>query len=36
MVSIDNFVLDSIKRLESLKPLNCLDIRSYKKIEKLL
>ncbi|WP_024613737.1 DUF1949 domain-containing protein [Clostridium sp. Ade.TY] len=36
MVSIDNFVLDSIKRLESLKPLNCLDIRSYKKNRKVI
>ena len=36
MIAIDNFVFDSMKRLEDLKPYNCLDIRSYKKNRKVI
>lgn len=36
MISIDNFVFDTIKRLKDLKVDNCLDIRSYKKNRKIV
>ncbi|MEN8075509.1 hypothetical protein ABFP60_01035 [Clostridioides difficile] len=40
MIPIDNFIEDAIKKLKKMKPLNCLDIRTYKRdrsvvIEKL-
>lgn len=36
MLAIDNFVGDTLKRLEQIAPLNCLDIRSYKKNRKIV
>lgn len=36
MLTIDNFVMDTLKRLEQLELLNCLDIRSYKKNRKIV
>lgn len=36
MLVIDNFVGDTLKRLEQIAPLNCLDIRSYKKNRKIV
>lgn len=36
MLTIDNFVFDTLKRLDSLKMGNCLDIRSYKKNRKVI
>ena len=31
MIPIDNFIEDAIKKLKKMKPLNCLDIRTYKR-----
>lgn len=36
MFTIDNFAFDSIRKLNELKPYNCLDIRSYKKNRKVV
>ncbi|MGL4989555.1 MAG: hypothetical protein ACRC57_00075 [Sarcina sp.] len=36
MLTIDNFVFDTLKRVEDIKIGNCLDIRSYKKNRKIL
>lgn len=36
MFTINNFAFDSIKKLNELKPYNCLDIRSYKKNRKVV
>ena len=40
MIPIDNFIEDAVRKLKKMKPLNCLDIRTYKRdrsvvIEKL-
>lgn len=40
MIPIENFIEDVFKKLKKMKPLNCLDIRTYKRdrsiiIEKL-
>ena len=40
MIPIDNFIEDAVRKLRKMKPLNCLDIRTYKRdrsivIEKL-
>lgn len=34
--TINNFVFDTLKKLNELKPYNCLDIRSYKKNRKVV
>lgn len=36
MITIDNFVFDTLKRLDDLNIGNCLDIRSYKKNRKVI
>lgn len=36
MVTIDNFVFDTLKRLDEIDINNCLDIRSYKKNRKVI
>lgn len=36
MFTIDNFAFDSLRKLNELKPYNCLDIRSYKKNRKVV
>ncbi|MGL5616597.1 MAG: hypothetical protein ACRDD2_10290 [Sarcina sp.] len=36
MLTIDNFVFDTLKRLEEINIGNCLDIRSYKKNRKVV
>lgn len=36
MVTIDNFVFDTLKRLDEIDIGNCLDIRSYKKNRKVI
>lgn len=36
MIVIDNFVFDTLKRLDEIKIGNCLDIRSYKKNRKVI
>ncbi|MGL4454205.1 MAG: DUF1949 domain-containing protein [Sarcina sp.] len=36
MLTIDNFVFDTIKRLDTIEVGNCLDIRSYKKNRKVI
>lgn len=40
MIPIENFIEDAFKKLKNMEPLNCLDIRTYKRdrsiiIEKL-
>lgn len=36
MLTIDNFVFDTLKRLDEINIGNCLDIRSYKKNRKVV
>ena len=31
MIPIDNFIEDAVRKLKKMKPLNCLDIRTYKR-----